>query len=547
MRNEIKVWGRVKVGGLLSALLVLGLMPLSGMSWANSTEAERKAAFAVVPPIMDDASMQAMLDARIAEKRAVGIAVALIEPDGKVRLLNAGARSADATATPGPQPVAADTIFEIGSITKAFTGVLLAQMAARGEVKLADPVRMHAPKDVLFPPGGAGDITLLQLATHTSGLPRLPISMAFMRSMAVNPSNPYAAYSRADFWHYLTSREHDAQKTYPSEYSNLGMGLLGELLAARAGLSYADLVKRNILEPLGMKDTFIALPTPSSGLAARMAVGHDDKLKPVAYWELPTMQGAGALRSTATDIAIFIAAAMSGRVQDGSGATEPRATMNERNSVGLGWMILKSRGDEIVWHNGGTGGFRSFAGFSRKTGRGAVVLSNTVIGVDDLGFHLINSAFPLQPKPSGMDQWSTNTMVAAVVAVLVWLSVALMPFRARFSPFPDSSMDAATTVPKSRWQWAFKPRYITSRHDAAWLVAEGLAIAGLLYSFGPWHTFGRTLQLISTALLLVGAVIVVWRARPLMWRSAAPVGVGQIFARIVTALLIGGLVVMWVH
>jgi len=350
----------------------------------------------------NEVEVRAMLDRRVADKKSIGISVALISKDGNVRFFSSG-QSGRAER----MQIDADTIFEIGSITKTFTGTILAQMVANGEVALDGKVGEYAPPQYKFRASkSASDITLLQLATHTSGLPRLPMSVAFAAAMVLDMDNPYKNYPLDAMWKFIAAKKIDTTKTYPSEYSNLGVGLLGDLLAYRAGLSYQALVKRQILDPLMMTDTAMGNVAIEPNKAARLAIGHTDKLKPTTYWTFGSMSGAGGLRSSVRDMARYIAGQSSvgqngaqqksGALAGAAAAQVARVKLNDNMDVGLTWMSVKSNGDEIVWHNGGTGGFRSFAGFSKKSGLGVVVLSNTAIGVDDLALHLLNPANKLQ-------------------------------------------------------------------------------------------------------------------------------------------------------
>ena len=168
-------------------------------------------------------------------------------------------------------------------------------------------------------------------------------------------------------------------------------------------MDYETLVRSRIFAPLGMTSAIIAL---SPEMKARLTVGHDDKLAPVANWDLPTLAGAGALRSTANDMLIFLAANL-GYIKSPL-APAMAAMLAVRQPTGvpgleiaLGWHVLTRDGHEIVWHNGGTGGYRSFIGYEAKSGVGIMVLSNaeTVTGVDDIGQHLLNASAPLSQSP----------------------------------------------------------------------------------------------------------------------------------------------------
>jgi CubicO group peptidase (beta-lactamase class C family) len=233
-----------------------------------------------------------------------------------------------------------------------------------------------------------------------------------------DPNNPYADYTVKQMYDFLSSYTlpRDPGKQY--EYSNLGMGLLGHALALRAGLSYEALVTKRILEPLGMRDTRIAL-TPS--MTARLAQGHNEGGQPVANWDLPTFAGAGAIRSTADDMLRFLAAALDTTTgplaRDLALAEVPRrpVTDNGKLRIGLGWHVLTGPGGEIVWHNGQTGGYHAFIAVNHATGANVVILSASAADIDDIGMHLIDARFPLrEPKkvhvevaidPSMLDQY----------------------------------------------------------------------------------------------------------------------------------------------
>ena len=339
-----------------------------------------------------DADVRKMLIERIdAQKQGVGIVVGLIDADGR-RVVSYGQ-----TASGGGQPVNGETIFEIGSITKVFTALALADMVQKGEVKLSDPVAKYLPSDTKTPSRGGKAITLEDLATHTSGLPRLPLNMSMK-----NPANPYADYTPADLYTFLSSYElrRDIGSRY--EYSNLAAGLLGQALANRAGTDYETLIRSRILEPLGMTSTSMRVP---AAMTARFAQGHDALLQPAGHWDFSALAGAGALRSTANDLLTFLAAAMGLQKTPLSTAMTSmtaarRKTDSPRVEVALGWHISTINGREIVWHNGGTGGFRSYMGYDPGRRTGIVVLSNasTAMAPDDIGMQL------LAGKPQAADE-----------------------------------------------------------------------------------------------------------------------------------------------
>ena len=287
-----------------------------------------------------------------------------------------------------------NTVFEIGSLTKVFTTMLLAEASGRGEVKLDDPISKFLPADIKTPMRGGKQITLLDLATHTSALPRMPSNFA-----PKNPANPYADYTAAQMYEFLSGYElpRDIGKQY--EYSNFGITLLGHILSLRAKMSYEDLVKARILQPLKMNDTTIAL---SPALKQRTAQGFDANGEAASLWDFGGLGGAGALRSTAKDMAKFIAANIGLTKTDLSAnfieTRKPLREISAKMKVGLGWHILPATATtgEVVWHNGGTGGFRSFAGFDAARKKGIVILTNSAESADDIGFNFFDTTVPLK-------------------------------------------------------------------------------------------------------------------------------------------------------
>ena len=227
-------------------------------------------------------------------KQSVGLVVGIIDQKGR-RIISAGSLDQN-----DKRLLNGDTVFEIGSITKVFTSLVLTDMVQRGEVALSDPIGKYLPKDLKTPERGGKAITLLDLSTHFSGLPRLPGNLA-----PRNPTDPYADYSVENLYQFLTGYTLPRDPGEKWEYSNLGSGLLGHLLSLRAGSSYEAVVHSRITAPLRMKDTAVTL---SPEMKARLAVGHNNNLAAVPNWNFQSLAGAGALRSTANDMLTFLAA-----------------------------------------------------------------------------------------------------------------------------------------------------------------------------------------------------------------------------------------------
>jgi len=306
--------------------------------------------------------------------------------DAGARFYARGARNAG-----GGDAVDADTVFEIGSITKVFTALLLQDMVDHGEVKLDDPISRYLPASVKAPSRDGKEITLLDLATQHSGLPRLPENLS-----PKDGANPYADYTVEQLYQFLSGYKLTRDIGAKYEYSNLGVGLLGHLLSLKAGTNYEALVVNRVCEPLGMRHTRMTL-TPE--LKARLATGHNKLGLPVANWDIPTLAGAGALRSTAADMVKFLSLSMGKTASPLAEAVakceEPRADAGGTQRIGLAWHIGSNF--QVTWHNGGTGGYRSYLGFNKARHRGVVVLGNSENSVDDLGLYLLGAVKNIEP------------------------------------------------------------------------------------------------------------------------------------------------------
>jgi CubicO group peptidase (beta-lactamase class C family) len=334
-----------------------------------------------------DAEIKTILADRIdTAKKSVGMVVGVIGAQGS-HAVGYGKMSAGDPRTPD-----GDTVYEIGSVTKVFTSLLLADMVQKGEVKLDDPVSKYLPATVKVPERGGKKITLLDLATQSSGLPRMPSNFK-----PKDPSNPYADYTPAQMYEFISGYELTRDPGTKYEYSNLGVGLLGHALTLRAGKDYETLVRERILKPLKMNNTAVTF-TPA--MKAHLAPGHDAQLAPTANWDITTLSGAGAIRSTANDMLKFLSAWI-GYTQSPLAAAMKtqlatrRPTGTPHLEIALGWHILSNFDREIIWHNGGTGGYHSFVAFDPKTRTGVVVLSNSANDIDDIGLHLMEPQYAL--------------------------------------------------------------------------------------------------------------------------------------------------------
>lgn len=340
---------------------------------------------------VDAADLEGVLSKDLAEALKSGELAASTGTGVSIAVVKHGVRRVFSYGVAKP-----DSIFEIGSITKTFTGLILSQMVEQGKVKFDEPVRALLPAGTVAKPAG-DEITLLDLATQHSGLPRMPDNFK-----PADPANPYADYGAANLYAFLA--KHGVAKPADAGflYSNLGFGLMGQALADRAGVSYPTLLREEVLDPLGMKDTTVVLSTEQQ---ARFLPGHDGDHKPAHAWDLDALAGAGAIRSTAGEMLTYLEAelhpeAVKPAGKAGDGATlaaaitqqqELRADAGPGTRIALAWLHETESGN--YWHNGATGGYSAYAFFNPKGDYAAVVLVNTSIGskgsfADRLGQHI---------------------------------------------------------------------------------------------------------------------------------------------------------------
>ncbi len=285
----------------------------------------------------------------------------------------------------------ADTIFQIGSITKTFTATLLAEAVIQGAVTLDTPVSALLPADTL-PTRGNKQITLGDLASQFSGLPRLPNNL----NVATAPDDPYANYDATKLKAFLAGYELPRDPGSAYEYSNLGYGLLGYALAQHAATSYAALLRTTLFKPLGMSSSSATFHEPMDN---RWATGHDTTGKATKPWHFDVLGGAGTINSTGADMLRYLEANM-GRSADSLQpavrlAQKPRREVGSNARIGLAWMTQHSDEADVIWHNGMTAGYASFIGFTANRQRGVVILANKAQSVDDLGFAALLSDAPL--------------------------------------------------------------------------------------------------------------------------------------------------------
>lgn len=282
------------------------------------------------------------------------------------------------------------TVFEIGSVTKTFTALLLAHEVEAKSLSLDAPVAQLLP-GFKIPTRDGKPITLGLLAEQYSGLPRLPGNL-----QPADLGNPYADYGHDRLKAFLADYQLPRDPGAAYEYSNLGFGLLGEALAERAKLPYGELLQRVVLEPLGMQSTGVEL-TPA--MRARLAPGHDEKGQPAKHWTFDALGGAGALLSDGDDMLRYLKANMGVLKTPLAAAMQlvykPRRDIGGDDRIGLAWMTHHTPYGDVVWHNGETGGYSSFIGFTADGHRGVVILTNATGAPQELGFAALLPEAPL--------------------------------------------------------------------------------------------------------------------------------------------------------
>jgi serine-type D-Ala-D-Ala carboxypeptidase/endopeptidase len=343
-------------------------------------------------------SLQTALDRRVAGA-ATGIVVGVID-HGVERIYVAG------TASDG-RPAGEHTLFEIGSVSKTFTATLLAAMVREERVRLSDPIAKYLPEGVRAPVKDGKQITLLDLAEQRSGLPRLPSNM-----QDVLGDDPYADYTTADMYAFLGGYSLTRDPGAAYEYSNYGVGLLGQLLANRAGTTYERLVRSTVLDPLDMRET--AFATAGSPDPPALAAGHDLSGGQLPPWHFRAILPAGGIVSSVSDMLKYLRCNL-GRgplARDCLFAQKPRAAGAPRHKIGLIWNVNSTTG--VVGHDGDTNGFHAIVAVSRDRQVGVVALSNGPV-VADIGAHVVDPAYPIAScQPSVPAEETDPTSYAGV-------------------------------------------------------------------------------------------------------------------------------------
>jgi serine-type D-Ala-D-Ala carboxypeptidase/endopeptidase len=330
------------------------------------------------------------IDTLAGEEDGIGIVVGIIGPAGR-KVIAYGHRSQrDSRELDG------DTIFEIGSVGKVFTALLLADMVRKGQVALDDPVAKYLPSSASIPEYNGHAITLADLSTHTSGLPFMPDELPVLSESATRK------YGTPQLYQFLARYKLTRAPGSDWDYSNLGYWLLGQALTARAGTDYEKLVRTRITAPLQMNSTLVSLALPLR-LKFRVAPGHDASLQPAPpsyalsiYSAMPAA-GMGAI-SSVNDMLTFLAVCLGYR-QSSLAPSIALMLDTQRpiddSSQALGWVVIGKGEDRLITHEGGTWGYASYIAWDPAARLGVVVLSNQITPVSDIALHLLRPNMPL--------------------------------------------------------------------------------------------------------------------------------------------------------
>ena len=328
------------------------------------------------------------ITSRVNQSINPSIALAYIDGD-EVSYFNTGK-----TETKLGNEINEHTVYEIGSISKVFTTILLAEEIVKGNMKLSDPISKYLPETIKLPKQGDKEVTIEHLATHTSALPRMPNNFS-----PKDYNNPYADYTKELLYEFLNNCDLTRDIGSKYEYSNLGMGLLGHILELHTGKSFESLVIERITKPLEMNSTRVVF---TENMKQNLALGHNEQFEVVSNWDIPVLSGAGALRSTSSDMVKFLKANLKTDETTLNKAMKLSQKLMYTDSatkvnIGLGWHFENN--NTIIWHKGGTGGYKTFVGILKDSNKGVVVLSNSTNSIDQIGFKMLGAPLELQlPK-----------------------------------------------------------------------------------------------------------------------------------------------------
>lgn len=324
-----------------------------------------------------DSTVEKLVRPYIQKENTTGLCMAVIQ-DENVKYYSYG----ETKRGNGELPKYDKTLFEIGSVSKTFTALLLANEVVDGRMSLDDPIIKYLPDSIKNMSYKDKPITLVTLSNHNSGFPRLPMNLYQKGDPA---DNPYKNYDINRLFTYLKNFKPYREVGGQYEYSNLAVGLLGTLIAQNNQTTYEQILLKNVCKPLHLKNTKITL-----GKKDKLAQGYGVNGKEASPWDLNALEGAGGIRSTVEDMSKYIQANLKPTtLKEAILLTHKSTTTVDKRNVGLGWHIQNVGTNEIIVHNGQTGGYVAFAGFDKNRQIGVVILTNGSVEVNNIGLGLL--------------------------------------------------------------------------------------------------------------------------------------------------------------
>lgn len=311
-----------------------------------------------------------------------GISIGIIDSTG-TNFYNYGKAFINSKVTPTE-----NTIYEIGSITKIFTSSIYSILLDEGVFNINDKVGSYFSKSELN--GDVRKIKLIDLATHTSGLPSFPNNLNINK-----PGNFSIGYDYKDFYEFL--KVFNTQKKGEYLYSNTGISLLAIVMEKATGKTYKELLEKYIIQELNMGSTFIKVPEKEQH---RFAAGSSLFVEK-DHWDLSDVfVPVGGMKSSVADLIKFLKTNLQlidYKYSDSFiGSIEIQKEISENNYSGIGWKIRKNKDERIIWHSGNTGGFSGFVGISDDQKKGVVVLANSNLNVNEIGLKLLDEKTKLK-------------------------------------------------------------------------------------------------------------------------------------------------------
>jgi CubicO group peptidase (beta-lactamase class C family) len=322
-----------------------------------------------------DKKIDTILQSFMFKSQTVGLSIGLLK-EGKASFYNYGGTKKGNGQIPSPK-----NLYEIGSITKTFTGLLLAKAVIEKKISLNDPVNKYLPKDIPVIKFGNDTLKIIHLSNHTSGLPPLPGNLDLQNNL----SNPYKNYDAAKLYAFLKTATLAQKPGAKFEYCNLGVGLLGTILEKVNKMPFEKMVTNFICARAGMNATKQLLTKKDSALFVQ---GYTENIAAQGQWDFKALAAAGCLRSNAEDMLQYAAINLNSKdvMLQKAIALSHQLTFEEKDQkVGLNWFMQNWGGSSVLFHGGETGGYKSFLAINPKTKNAVVILSNTAVSNDEVG------------------------------------------------------------------------------------------------------------------------------------------------------------------